>query len=740
MRPLQSIRLVMVLVMGLEVLSGGALAQADYVEGEILVCPAPEKQAGVLESLNAAGLKLIEKDAISGVLRVRVPAKTEAAWIGIMQARADVVYAELNGRGSVALVPNDTHFGSQWHLDNTGQAGGTPGADIEVVPAWDITTGSSSVLIAVLDSGIDTDHIEFAGRIDPDGKDFVNEDDDPEADDPHGTQVSGCICANANNAFGVTGVDWQCNVLPIKVTDPFGFGTVMDLAQGLNYVATQADVDIVSMSLQNYPGSMTVINALQAVANTGKILVACSGNGGIGHADVSFPGASPLTISVGATSRNDTRAVFSGTGAALDFVAPGLDIVTVAQGTTANTTVTVSGCSFATPITSGVVGLLLARAEALGLPPLTQTDVFNLLLAGAEDQVGPPAEDIPGPDNFFGEGRINALKSLQEFPNLLTCGEGNVGAGSGGPFNVLTINGSTGTGLDRTVTVGTGLPITFGVLEPPSNPAPTPSPPHFVIWGTVGVPQLQDRFTLPFGLGDLCFTPASISPALGLFTLANSFAAAPNVLPATPAPWSFSFPGLATPAVATLQGVIIDSPLNHVAVTNAVILNVVQLPPPTIASITPAAPTTAGDPVTITGTGFDPGIALSVGGNSVPPTSVTPTQVVFPAPAMPTCDTAVVLTNPDSQTAAAALHPTPTITNLVTPQGTPAAGGTALIIIGSGFVPGTTVTIGGNPVTVTNLIPTAVIATSPPGNVGSAVLVVTTPLGCSVTSTYTYTL
>ncbi len=387
------------------------LAQRSAVPGEVLVCAATGSEAKIAAAVGALGLVVLEQDAISGVMRVAVPKGEEDLWIQAWSFWPDVSYAEPNGVGMGGLIPNDTYFSSQWHLRNTGQSGGTPGADIEVVPAWDMTTGSPSVVIAVLDTGIDSDHPEFVGRIDPDGMDFVNTDDDPEADHPHGTWVSGCLGANANNGFAVAGVDWNCQILPVKVLNRFNAGTTFDLAQGLNYAASQADVQVISMSLINYPGQMTLINALQRARNAGKILIACAGNGGIGDADRSFPGASPLTISIGATTDTDARASFSGTGAALDFVAPGEGIVTTLHGSNANSFSTVQGCSFATPITAGVVGLLLDLADTLDIA-LDQDTIYDLLVAGAEDQVGYPAEDTPGWDEFHGHGRINALQTL----------------------------------------------------------------------------------------------------------------------------------------------------------------------------------------------------------------------------------------------------------------------------------------------------------------------------------------
>lgn len=385
--------------------------EGSFVPGEILVCPNAAAHATPTEPyatfLVANDLRVLEVDAVSGVLRIAVPVGRENDFCARFAARDDVAYAELNGTGRGGSVPNDTHFGDQWHLSNPLVIG----ADVSAPGAWDITTGSATIVVALLDTGIDTNHPEFAGRIDPNGMDFVNTDADPEADHPHGSWVAGCLAANANNSFGVSGVDWQCRILPVKVLDASNSGTTMDLAQGLNYVATQADVRVVSLSLVDFPRGFTINNALQNVRNAGKIVLACAGNGGLGNADVSYPGASPLTISVGATTFLDQRASFSATGSALDFVAPGEDIVTVRHGSSSNNTQTVDGCSFATPIVTGVVSLLLARAEVLGVT-LDQAAVYALLVAGADDQVGPANEDSPGRDDFYGHGRVNALASL----------------------------------------------------------------------------------------------------------------------------------------------------------------------------------------------------------------------------------------------------------------------------------------------------------------------------------------
>lgn len=399
-----------------------ALTELDrvesYVPGEVLVCPVTGKALEVAAILGSVGLHILERDAISGDLRLAVPRGEERAWARLLASLPEVEVAELNGTGSGGLVPNDSYYAAQWHLRNTGQWGGVVGADIEAEAAWNLSTGSSSIVVAVLDTGIDSDHPDFAGRIDPDGRDFVNEDLDPEADHPHGTWVSGCVAANAGNGFATVGVDWNCRILPIKVLNQANQGTIFDLAQGLNYAATQDDVRIISMSLIDYPPAGMLRNALRNAHEAGKILIACAGNGGIGDANDSFPGASPRTISIGATTITDARAGFSGTGSRLDFVAPGDAIVTTLHGFSFDSYDVVSGCSFATPIVSGVVGLLLALGEQRGIA-LNQGDVFDLLREGAEDQVGLPNEDVLGRDNFHGYGRVNAYRSLLAVPLVL---------------------------------------------------------------------------------------------------------------------------------------------------------------------------------------------------------------------------------------------------------------------------------------------------------------------------------
>src|SRR5262249_32548401 len=152
-------------------------------------------------------------------------------------------------------VPNDPLFPQQWHLNNTGQGGGTPGADVKAPAAWDLTTGSSSIVIAVVDDGVEKTHPDLAANIfvnsheipgngidddgngyidDVNGWDFSGNDNDasPGASDFHGTSVAGVAAGRGNNGIGVTGACQTCRILPVKLPSS---GTLTVFANAIQY-------------------------------------------------------------------------------------------------------------------------------------------------------------------------------------------------------------------------------------------------------------------------------------------------------------------------------------------------------------------------------------------------------------------------------------------------------------------------------------------------------------------------
>ena len=330
--------------------SGRSYASAEWIVG----LADQTKLLDVVAAAEELGGVLVGEVPRLGILAVDAPNDDES-FGATLAARVDVAWATRNGLGEGGgTPPNDTHFADQWHLSNTGQSGGTPDADGDVLEAWDLEQGDPVVTLAVIDSGIDFAHPEFAGRTLP-GYDFVNEDADPTADNPHGIWVTGLAAANGDNALQVAGIDRRCTIVPVKVLDQNNQATVFDLIQSLDYCAAQ-QVDVVSMSLINFIGDPGLQAALQGARNAGCVLLACAGNSGIGNADTSWPGASPLTITIGATNDKDQRAGYSGTGNALDFVAPGDDVISVSLGHGDGFDI-FNGCSAATPVAAGMASL-----------------------------------------------------------------------------------------------------------------------------------------------------------------------------------------------------------------------------------------------------------------------------------------------------------------------------------------------------------------------------------------------
>jgi hypothetical protein len=248
------------------------------------------------------------------------------------------------------------------------------------------------------------------------GYDFVDGDPDPEAGNPHGTFVTGLLAANACNDYGIAGVDWRCSIVPVKVVDLSGEGTVFELVQGLDFVAGYIPkIDVVNMSLGEYPPSNALKEALHDLREAGHVLVASAGNSGVGSAPASWPGASPDVISVGSTDDKDVRAKSSATGDTLDMVAPGKGVITTGYGWPGVPEYQVfTGTSASSPVVSGIASLLRSMN-----PYLTVDAITEALYSGSVDGVGPPSEDTVGWDPYYGNGRASLFRSLQSVCNCL---------------------------------------------------------------------------------------------------------------------------------------------------------------------------------------------------------------------------------------------------------------------------------------------------------------------------------
>lgn len=318
----------------------------------------------------------------------------------------------------------ETWATEQWHLDST------TGVDIDAPEAWAITTGSSSIVVATIDSGAVANHPDIVDRIyhspddpmndnddegdgwedDESGWDFVGDDEIADDEHNHGSWVAGMLAADADNEFGVAGLDHAARIAPLKILDQTNRGLTSDLIAALDYALVHPEIRVVNLSLIDFPDDPMLHTVIRALS-TQAILVACAGNAGPGTADEQFPGAYPETISVAWTDRNDQLAPASSSGSTVDVSAPGLDVATLKPGSMADEYDIVSGCSFATPLVSGALSLTLSLR-----PQTDLADALFLLQRSVKD-LGPA-----GWDEDFGWGRLDVDDLLTEAQDLIFQG------------------------------------------------------------------------------------------------------------------------------------------------------------------------------------------------------------------------------------------------------------------------------------------------------------------------------
>ncbi len=310
---------------------------------------------------------------------------------------------EVDGIGGVAeTIPNDTDFALQYGVHNTGQVIqgeiGVVDADIDGPEAWDLHTGSSSVRLAVVDSGVNA-HTDFGGRLITGWNTVLDNDvQTTDFDCPHGTHVAGIAGALGNNAAGVAGVNWGVTLQSVKVLTGCS-GVETDCGEGLIWAADNG-ANICTMSLQYYTGIAFFNDAVNYAHDAGLLLIAATGNNQ--GRNVAYPAKFENCMGIGATTNEDTIAGFSNYGPEVDVSAPGENVYATYYP---NTYAYLSGTSMATPHTSGLASLIWSYN-----PNLTNEDVRDILMQTADD-LGPA-----GWDERYGWGRINAFAALQLAP------------------------------------------------------------------------------------------------------------------------------------------------------------------------------------------------------------------------------------------------------------------------------------------------------------------------------------
>ncbi len=326
-----------------------------------------------------------------------------------------------------AAIPNDPSFAGEWGLLNSGQYGGTPGNDIGAAQAWAFTTGSRSVVVAVIDSGIDLTHPDLAANLwvnpgeiagdgidndsngfvdDIHGWDFVDNDAVPQDGFGHGTHVAGIIGAVGNDGVGITGVNWQVSLMALRIQDDRGAGTTSAVLGAIRYATMmRRDHGIMIVASNNsweapagYSG--VVEQAIREHGAAGITFVAAAGNSAT-NTDLTpkYPGGYdlPNVITVASLTPQGALALSSNYGAAsVDVAAPG----TVIQSTSKTGTYAIrSGTSMAAPHVTGVAALLAAAK-----PGITVAEIRTRILGTAT-----PLESLAGK---VATGRLNAFAAL----------------------------------------------------------------------------------------------------------------------------------------------------------------------------------------------------------------------------------------------------------------------------------------------------------------------------------------
>jgi subtilisin family serine protease len=281
------------------------------------------------------------------------------------------------------VTVNDPLFASQYAMPIT-----------KAVQGWAISKGSNTNVIAIIDTGIDGAHPDFSGKIVPGYSVYYGI--SPTKDgNGHGTHCSGIAAAMLNNNVGIAGFSPLSKIMPVKVLDDTGLGTISAIASGIHYAAN-SNASVLSMSFGSASDSKTLHDAVNYALSKNKIVVAAIGNRGDNTAD--YPAAYSGVIAVGATDNKDLRASYSQYGHNISVVAPGSNILSTLPGKSYGY---LSGTSMATPAVAGLAGLLKGYRTTL-----TAAQIKQRIQQGADDL------GIAGYDQYYGYGRINVYKTL----------------------------------------------------------------------------------------------------------------------------------------------------------------------------------------------------------------------------------------------------------------------------------------------------------------------------------------
>jgi subtilisin family serine protease len=368
-----------------------------------------------------------------------------------------VEYAEPNFLLGTDVVPNDPRLGELYGMINTGQTGGTADADIDADMAWNVSRGSRSVVVAVIDTGVDYNHPDLAANIwtnadeipgnhvdddangyvdDVHGYDFVNNDGDPFDDNGHGTHCAGTIGAVGDNGVGVVGVNWEVSIMALKFLSAGGSGSTANAVLAVDY-ATANGAHLSSNSWGGGGFSQTLLDAIARASAADIPFIAAAGNNGTNNDTTPHYPSNydlPNVISVAATDHNDNKASFSNYGrVTVDIGAPGVNILSTQPGGLYRL---LSGTSMATPHVAGAAALIKSL-----FPGIPAAQLKTALLTSATPNT---ALRTDGPTPVASGGRLNAFFAIAAPDDVPPGAVGDLLAGGAGSNTMVLSWTATG--------------------------------------------------------------------------------------------------------------------------------------------------------------------------------------------------------------------------------------------------------------------------------------------------------
>ncbi len=433
----------------------GSVAQAklvpgySYAPGEVIVKFRDRTTAVTKNDIMATvGGSQVQVFPGIGASHWRV-ATTVAKAVAALESDPRLLYAEPNYVIHQLGVPNDPRFSEQWGVNNTGQTGGLAGADVDLPEAWNITTGSSSVIVAVLDTGVDYNHPDLAPNIwqnpgeipgngvDDDGNgyvddvrgwDFGDNDADPMDFVSHGTFIAGIVGAAGNDGVGVSGVNWNVSVMPLKLFSSAADTANMSMAISAIEYAIAQGVDVMSNSWGGGPYDPALVAAITNAYNADIYFVCAVGNVGNNNDVIPFYPSGytvPNVVAVLATDHNDEPVSTANWGWMTSYGATSVDIGAPGQlvlSTIPNNGYLASnGTSFSTPFVAGAFALLRSRFPAISV----DAGVNRLLTVGYDPLPGLVGKCVTG-------GRLNVFKLIADPDTIPPAGVVDLVAGAVG--------------------------------------------------------------------------------------------------------------------------------------------------------------------------------------------------------------------------------------------------------------------------------------------------------------------